>query len=45
MVEDLLAAGADPLARNGKGNTCLHYCSDNSLAEELMGDHTRVSQH
>ena len=41
VVEDLLAGDADPLARDGKGNTCLHYCADNGLTEELMGDHTR----
>ena len=41
VVEDLLAGGADPLARDGKGNTCLHYCADSGLTEELMGEHTR----
>ena len=41
VVEDLLAAGADPLARDGRGNTCLHYCTDDGLTDELLGARIR----
>ncbi|KAL2008473.1 hypothetical protein VTN00DRAFT_6667 [Thermoascus crustaceus] len=41
-VDDLLAAGADPLARDGRGNTALHYLADDQLGEVgRMGDEQR----
>ncbi|KAL5602351.1 hypothetical protein FOBRF1_009884 [Fusarium oxysporum] len=30
-VQDLLRAGADPRAKDGKGNTALHYLADDDL--------------
>lgn len=41
IIQQLLAAGADPLARDGRGNTVLHYLAVNGLAEQLHGDTTR----
>jgi ankyrin repeat protein len=40
-VDDLLAAGANPLARDGRGNTALHYLADDGLAEQLRAEQTR----
>jgi hypothetical protein len=39
-IDDLLAAGADPHARDGRGNTALHYLAD-GLAERFMADEQR----
>lgn len=33
-VNDLLSAGADPLVRDGRGNTVLHYLAASKLAEK-----------
>lgn len=41
IIEQLLAAGANPLARDGRGNTALHYLAVNGLAEQLHGEATR----
>ncbi|KAF5977330.1 ankyrin repeats (3 copies) domain-containing protein [Fusarium coicis] len=36
-VEDLIRAGADPRAKDGKGNTALHYLADDDLTAEWYG--------
>lgn len=41
VVDDLLTAGANPLARDGRGNTVLHYLADGGLAEQMEGEETR----
>lgn len=40
-VDDLLTAGANPLARDGRGNTTLHYLADDGLAEQMQWEETR----
>lgn len=40
-VDDLLTAGANPLVRDGRGNTALHYLADDGLAEQMQGEETR----
>ena len=41
LIDDLLAAGADPHKRDGRGNTVLHYCADDGLATLKVGRRMR----
>lgn len=40
-VVDLLASGADPNARDGRGNTALHYLLDGEVSQIWAGETTR----
>lgn len=41
VVDDLLAAGADPLTCDGQGNTVLHYLADDNLTRQAHGNEIR----
>jgi ankyrin repeat protein len=41
IIDDILAAGADPFACDSRGNTVLHYLADDGLTEQLAGEATR----
>lgn len=41
VIDDLLAAGADPHACDRRGNTALHYLGANGLANQLYKDDAR----
>ncbi|UNI19312.1 hypothetical protein JDV02_005504 [Purpureocillium takamizusanense] len=41
MIQELIAAGANPLATDGRGNTALHYLAANGLAERLRSEVAR----
>jgi hypothetical protein len=41
LIDDVLAGGADPHARDSCGNTSLHYTAGEGLGEVILGEHTR----
>lgn len=45
VIETLLDAGADPTAKDSRGNTALHYLADNGLTEQQWAAERRALCH